>query len=97
MGEEIVGWKYEPLFRYFADQFPDCFQVIAADYVEAGEGTGLVHMAPAFGEEDYDAAVAAGFITHKRLPPCPVNDEGSYRDETRKPFPLPPLAWLRLN
>lgn len=77
-GEEMIGWKYEPLFPYFADQFSDCFQVVGADYVEAGEGTGLVHMAPGFGEEDYDAAVAAGFITPKRLPPCPVDDQGSY-------------------
>lgn len=75
-GKEIVGWKYEPLFKYFAEEYSDCFQVIAADYVEEGEGTGLVHQAPAFGQEDYDAAVAAGFITPKRLPPCPVDDKG---------------------
>lgn len=62
-GRSMVGWNYKPLFNYFSDAFSDCFQVIAATYVEAEEGTGLVHQAPAFGQEDYDAAVAAGFIT----------------------------------
>ncbi|KAI1172192.1 isoleucyl-tRNA synthetase [Nemania sp. FL0916] len=80
-GRDMIGWKYEPLFKYFADSFSDCFQVIGADYVEAGEGTGLVHQAPAFGQEDYDAAVAAGFITPQRLPPCPVDDKGCFTPE----------------
>ncbi|KAI6086772.1 isoleucyl-tRNA synthetase [Hypoxylon rubiginosum] len=80
-GKEMIGWKYEPLFRYFVDQFADCFQVIGADYVEADEGTGLVHQAPGFGQEDYDAAVAAGFIHPGRLPPCPVDDKGLFTAE----------------
>lgn len=81
-GKELVGWQYEPLFPYFTEQFSDCFRVIGADYVEAGEGTGLVHQAPAFGQEDYDAAVAAGFISPQRLPPCPVNDKGQFTSES---------------
>ena len=81
LGKTMIGWKYEPLFSYFADAFSDCFQVIAADYVEAGEGTGLVHQAPAFGQEDYDAAVATGFITPGRLPPCPVDEKGCFTSE----------------
>ncbi|KAH7317048.1 isoleucyl-tRNA synthetase [Stachybotrys elegans] len=80
-GKSMVGWKYRPLFHYFSHSFSDCFQVIAADYVEATEGTGLVHQAPAFGQEDYDAAVAAGFITPQRLPPCPVDDKGQFTSE----------------
>ncbi|PNY29521.1 Isoleucine-tRNA ligase, cytoplasmic [Tolypocladium capitatum] len=77
-GKEMVGWKYEPLFKYFVEAFGDCFQVLLADYVEEGEGTGLVHQAPAFGQEDYDAAVAAGFINPRRLPPCPVDEKGCF-------------------
>ena len=80
-GKDMIGWKYEPLFPYFKDTFSDCFQVIGAEYVEADEGTGLVHQAPAFGQEDYDAAVAAGFITTKRLPPCPVDEKGCFTSE----------------
>jgi isoleucyl-tRNA synthetase len=49
--------------------------------VEADEGVGLVHLAPAFGQEDYDAAIAAGFITSERLPPCPVDDKGCFTSE----------------
>ncbi len=81
LGRDMVGWKYSPLFPYFTETFGDCFQVIGAEYVEAGEGTGLVHQAPAFGQEDYDAAVAAGFITPERLPPCPVDDNGCFTAE----------------
>ena len=80
-GKSMVGWKYKPLFSYFSDAFSDCFQVIAAAYVEADAGTGLVHQAPAFGQEDYDAAVTAGFITPRRLPPCPVDEAGRFTSE----------------
>jgi len=80
-GQEMIGWKYEPLFKYFAEEYSDCFQVIDAEYVEEDEGTGLVHQAPAFGQEDYDAAVAAGFISPKRLPPCPVDEKGQFTAE----------------
>jgi isoleucyl-tRNA synthetase len=86
LGKDMVGWKYEPLFSYFTQDFSDCFQVISADYVEAGEGTGLVHQAPGFGQEDYDAAVAAGFISPKRLPPCPVDDNGCFTAEIPEYF-----------
>ena len=81
IGKDMIGWKYEPLFPYFIDKFSDCFQVIGADYVEAGEGTGLVHQAPAFGQEDYDAAILAGVISPERLPPCPVDDKGLFTSE----------------
>ncbi|MCJ1382941.1 hypothetical protein MMC17_006054 [Xylographa soralifera] len=81
IGKDMIGWMYEPLFPYFIDKFSDCFQVIGADYVEAGEGTGLVHQAPAFGQEDYDAALSAGFISPERLPRCPVDDKGLFTSE----------------
>ena len=83
-GKDILGWRYKPLFDYFVKDFPDCFQVIPADYVEADEGTGLVHQAPAFGQEDYDAAVAVGLISPKRLPPCPVDEKGQFTSEIRE-------------
>lgn len=80
-GQQMAGWKYKPLFNYFVEKFGDCFQVILAEYVEEGGGTGLVHQAPAFGQEDYDAAVAAGFIGPNRLPPCPVDEKGCLTSE----------------
>ncbi|GAB0138881.1 hypothetical protein EsDP_00007103 [Epichloe bromicola] len=84
LGKDMIGWKYKPLYDFFTDKFLDCFQVIGADYVEAGEGTGLVHQAPGFGQEDYDATAAAGFISKERLPPCPVDDKGCFTQEVPK-------------
>ncbi|MEA2053874.1 MAG: isoleucine--tRNA ligase [Candidatus Thermoplasmatota archaeon] len=52
-GEELIGMKYEPLYRY-ANPDKDCWRVIGADFVSMDEGTGIVHIAPAFGEEDYE-------------------------------------------
>ena len=50
-GKELVGKKYEPLFSYFKDN-PNSFQFLLGDFVTAKEGTGIVHIAPAFGEDD---------------------------------------------
>jgi isoleucyl-tRNA synthetase len=54
-GRDLVGTPYTPLFPYFADRAADgrTFRVVAADFVELAEGVGVVHIAPAFGEEDY--------------------------------------------
>lgn len=49
-----VGAKYEPLFPYFAGHHPgDAFKVVSDGYVTDDSGTGVVHQAPAFGEDDY--------------------------------------------
>jgi isoleucyl-tRNA synthetase len=80
-GKEMAGWKYKPIFDYFAESHSDCFQIINADYIEAGDGVGLVHIAPGFGQEDYDAAKAAGFVSPERLPPVPVDDKGNFTAE----------------
>ncbi len=52
-GTELVGKTYEPLFPYFADLKDKAFRVVTADYVGSDEGVGIVHTAPAFGEDDY--------------------------------------------
>ena len=53
-GGKLVGKTYEPLFPYFADKKEKgAFKVVLADYVGAEEGVGIVHTAPAFGEDDY--------------------------------------------
>jgi isoleucyl-tRNA synthetase len=51
-GKELVGKKYEPLFPYFED-VKNAFKIISGNFVTAEDGTGIVHTAPAFGEEDY--------------------------------------------
>jgi isoleucyl-tRNA synthetase len=52
IGNELIGKKYEPLFPYF-NNFKNSFRIISGDFVTADDGTGIVHTAPAFGEEDY--------------------------------------------
>lgn len=50
-GTELVGKRYEPLFE---NRGPKAHRVLHADFVSTGDGTGLVHEAPAYGEEDYE-------------------------------------------
>jgi isoleucyl-tRNA synthetase len=60
-GDKLVGLGYEPLFAHLADR-AGCFRVIADDFVTTGDGTGIVHIAPAYGEDDYRVAKAQGII-----------------------------------
>lgn len=81
-GSDMLGWKYEPPFRYFYDQFKDYgFCVNNDSYVTATSGVGLVHQAPAFGEEDFAVATRTGIITIERPPPNPVDDKGCFTSE----------------
>ncbi|MBI4591886.1 isoleucine--tRNA ligase [Candidatus Uhrbacteria bacterium] len=52
-GSELLGATYEPLFPFFQDH-GRAFRVVAGDFVCAEEGTGIVHIAPGFGSDDYD-------------------------------------------
>ncbi len=51
-GTELVGLKYERLFDYLDVDSDNAFQVYAADFVSTDDGTGIVHTAPAYGEDD---------------------------------------------
>jgi isoleucyl-tRNA synthetase len=61
-GSELVGRRYTPLFDFLADT-PNAFQVLGGDFVSTEDGTGAVHMAPAFGEDDQRACNAVGIPT----------------------------------
>lgn len=50
-GSDLLGASYEPLFPYFAEH-PNAFRVVHGDFVTTEEGTGVVHIAPGFGEDD---------------------------------------------
>ncbi|OGQ25893.1 MAG: isoleucine--tRNA ligase [Deltaproteobacteria bacterium RBG_16_71_12] len=81
-GKELVGWTYQPLFPFFADQRAQgAFRVIASGHVTTTDGTGLVHMAPAFGEDDFEACKQAGIALVE-----PVDDEGRFTAQ------VPPYA-----
>ncbi len=59
-GRDLVGCRYKgPVFA-LSDREPDGFPVVAGDFVTTEDGTGLVHIAPAFGEDDYAVAAANG-------------------------------------
>lgn len=60
-GEELVGWKYDPIFDYARKEVgPEkAWRVIPADYVTTEEGTGIVHTAPAFGADDFESCKKA--------------------------------------
>jgi isoleucyl-tRNA synthetase len=51
-GKDLAGLRYEPLFSYFERQ-PNAFRILSDDFVSTGDGTGIVHLAPAYGEDDY--------------------------------------------
>ena len=56
-GAELVGNRYEPLFE---NRGPAAHRVLAADFVTGDDGTGLVHLAPAYGEDDYELCKKEG-------------------------------------
>jgi isoleucyl-tRNA synthetase len=57
-GRDLEGLTYEPLFNYFKDN-PRSFRVLLDSFVSTEDGTGMVHMAPAYGEDDYRVCRAA--------------------------------------
>ena len=80
-GSELVGKKYRPLFDYYSnDETGLLYQIIPAEYVSDSDGTGIVHIAPAYGEEDFWAA--------KNIDPkfpvlLNVDDYGNFTDEVK--------------
>lgn len=58
-GSGLAGIEYEPLFPYYQDT-PNAFRVVAAEFVSVSDGTGIVHIAPAFGEDDFKVGKAEG-------------------------------------
>jgi isoleucyl-tRNA synthetase len=74
-GTALVGRRYEPLFPFFAGQ-PNSFRVLAADFVETEEGTGVVHLSPGHGEDDQLLCNAYGIDTV-----VPMDAHGQYTAE----------------
>ena len=60
-GSEMKGWRYEPIFPYYADKASEgAFRVLNDDYVTTDDGVGIVHIAPAYGEDDFRVCKEAG-------------------------------------
>lgn len=68
LGSELAGLRYEPLFDYYTDaerfDIASAWQVLVDDYVGETDGTGIVHQAPAYGEDDQRVCNAAGIPTY---------------------------------
>ncbi|MGK2881437.1 MAG: isoleucine--tRNA ligase [Mycobacterium sp.] len=71
-GSELLGLRYLPPFRYFSGS-PHAFQVLRGDFVTTEDGTGIVHMAPAYGEEDKATTDTVGIV-----PVTPVDSKGRF-------------------
>lgn len=78
-GAEMEGTQYEPLFPFFAEEKKGtkCFSVITAAYVSTDAGTGVVHQAPGFGEDDYQVCLKKGLIDAGDAP-VPIDQDGKF-------------------
>ena len=78
-GESLLGFKYKPLMPYFEklnNKNNSCFTIIHGDFVTTEDGTGIVHTAPGFGEDDNLVCKPLGIPTV-----CPVDDAGCFTEE----------------
>jgi isoleucyl-tRNA synthetase len=76
-GKDLAGISYEPLLPYFADAAQEgAFKTFLGDFVTTEDGTGIVHLAPGFGEDDYKTLKGSGIPTV-----CPIDDECKFTDE----------------
>lgn len=77
LGSELENMEYTPIFNYFAND--RVFKIITADFVLDGNGTGVVHLAPAYGVDDFDACVTKNIVTVEDVGKyCPVDDNGFF-------------------
>jgi isoleucyl-tRNA synthetase len=74
-GAELTGRSYQPLFPFFAEQ-PAAFRVLVADFVSTEDGTGIVHLAPGFGEDDQNVCAEYGIDVV-----CPMDSAGRFTAE----------------
>lgn len=81
-GSELAGTRYIPLFENFLDEYEERAFVVACDpYVSNDSGTGVVHQAPAYGEDDYRVCLQNGIIIRGEPLPDPVDANGCFTKE----------------
>ena len=76
-GQSMLEMRYEPLFPYFKEEegAENAWQVVSADFVSTEDGTGIVHMAPAFGADDYEVGKKYGMPLFN-----PVTPDGTFEE-----------------
>jgi isoleucyl-tRNA synthetase len=75
-GAQLEGEAYEPLFRFQPDTGGKQYTVLLADYVSTDDGTGIVHQAPAFGEDDFETGKREGLPVFR-----PIGADGRFTEE----------------
>ncbi len=79
-GKDLVYKKYEPIFQYFKKlEEEGAFKILPADFVTTDEGTGIVHIAPAFGEVDYELCKKFNMPFVQ-----PISEQGKFTDEIKE-------------
>lgn len=101
-GRDLVGLSYEPMFPYFKHlKEKGAFKVLSGEFVSTEDGTGVVHIAPGFGQDDFDVCRA---YDHNFPIVCPVDEAGCFTAEVsdyqgKQVFDVNPLIldWLKEN
>jgi len=101
-GSDLVGLNYEPMFGYFKDlKSKGAFKVLEGEFVSTEDGTGVVHIAPGFGQDDFD--VCRAYDVNFPIV-CPVDEAGKFTAEVKdyegkQVFETnePIMAWLKEN
>jgi isoleucyl-tRNA synthetase len=90
-GKDLIGLKYQPVFDFYQPDFEKerIWEVLGADFVLLEEGTGLVHIAPAFGEEDMELIKTQNSkLKTQNQPEFPiilnVDEDGKFKLEVKK-------------
>lgn len=101
-GAELLGLGYEPMFPYFR-HFKDkgAFKVLSGEFVSTEDGTGVVHIAPGFGQDDFEVCRAYD----ENFPvACPVDEAGKFTAEVSDYAGMqvfetnePIMQWLKAN
>jgi isoleucyl-tRNA synthetase len=79
-GLTLVGKRYKPLFPYFSGD--PLFKILGGSHVTSNAGTGIVHTAPAFGEEDFEVCQKNGVVSSRNIIEyCPVDDNGCFTEK----------------
>lgn len=84
-GKELVGWEYEPLYPFLQDnitgtekeKLANAFKVYGADFVTTQDGTGIVHTAVMYGQDDFELGTKVGLPKYHL-----VNEDGTFKKET---------------
>jgi isoleucyl-tRNA synthetase len=77
LGKELAGLEYEPLYPFMPAGNDKAFKVYTADFVTTEEGTGIVHLAPMYGQNDFELGTKVG-LPKRHL----VNEDGTFKSET---------------